>query len=148
MGKFHRAVDITGLNALNPLGNMIVQRTGPLADGMLAAFQAAICFTMCLLGTKWQINLVKVSGSLSRREFVRLTARRQRLHLTDFALPRLSWHGCAVPRLCFLAGGTLTPHFGQLIQPVFRDQRQRIGGAILDARRALRSVMTQIAFIR
>jgi len=85
---------------------------------------------------------------LSRREFVRFTARRKSLHLADFALSRLSWRGCAVPRLCFLAGGTLTSHFGQLIQPVFRDQGQRIGGAILDARRPLRSVMAQIAFIR
>ncbi|MNV91955.1 hypothetical protein D3C71_1865010 [compost metagenome] len=86
MGQFHRRVDIPGFYALDPLRNVVVQRTGPFADGVLSAFQAACRLAVRLLCAKRQIDFIEIVCTRLRAELIRLAARREGLHLLDFGV--------------------------------------------------------------
>ena len=61
---------------------MVMQRTGPLADAAIAAFQTALRFPPRLFGAEGQIDFAKVLFTRISRQFIRLAARGRGRHLT------------------------------------------------------------------
>ena len=84
MRKLGRADDVPRPDPFNPLRNVVMQRAGPLANAVLAAFQAPGCLAVRLFRAKRQGDLVKMAGAHVGAELVRFTARRGILPLLPF----------------------------------------------------------------
>ena len=89
-----------------------MQWTGPFADTVVAAFQAARGFALRLRRTKRQIDLFKAGFPGLNRQFIRLPARRRRLHLLTFSDDMWNKIGSAgMPWLAFQTCGTQPARF-------------------------------------
>ena len=89
-----------------------MQWTGPFADTVVAAFQAARGFALRLRRTKRQIDLFKAGFPGLNRQFIRFTTRRRRLHLLTFSDDMWNKIGSAgMPWLAFQTCGTQPARF-------------------------------------
>ena len=121
MRKLDCAGDIPRVEALNPLWDVVMQRTGPFANAVLAAFQAARRLAGGLPLPERQVNFVKMAHALCGSEFVRLAAWRRRLHLLQPGARSVLPDIFRMPRLRLQAGRALAARFRQII----KDSRRR-----------------------
>ena len=148
MRKLGRPGDITRPNPFDPLRDVVVQRAGPFADAVLAAFQAPGRFALRLFRPKRLVDLVKMAGARFGAELIRLTARRGVLHLLQFALRTYRLYRLAVPRLRFKPCAALAALLRQVIQHGGSGEREHVSGAVFNAGRALWPSLTEVALVR
>ena len=121
MRKLDRADDVPRVEALDPLRDVVMQRAGPFANALLAAFQAARRLAGGLPVPERQVNFIKMAHALCGSEFIGLAARRGCLHLMQFGARSVLSDGFRMPGLRFQAGRALAARFRQSI----KDSRRR-----------------------
>ena len=125
-----------------------MQRAGPFANAVLAAFQAARRLAGGLLVPERQVNFVKMAHAFCGSQLVGLAAWRGCLHLMQFGARSVFSDGLRMPGLRFQAGRALAARFCQSIKDSRRREGENVCRAIYDTGRAVWPRQTEIAFIR
>ncbi len=147
MRELDRPSDIPRFHPFDPLGDMIVQRTGPFAHRVLAAGKAAVGFPLRLRRTERQIDFVEITRPRLRGELIWLPARRRSCQLLAFATCSGHARRPGLPRLGLMARRAHLPGAGQLVQVIGGHQRQGIRRAVRHTGGPLRALKAEIALL-